>query len=164
MSTAPVRIQPPYNQQDFFDPATGKLTEWGWWFLQQLQQGAQGAVDNSQLNAIDLTPVGGIVVPDLSLSGPQGSFLLAGGAGIVIETPIFTGGTVPNGSQITVFYDQGNIGGYPAPTFSTTPGGWLSYINSLVIIETVNTRTSYRFGYDGHFWTLLSFQTGEPKS
>ncbi len=161
MSTTPVQIRPPYNQQDFFDPKTGKLTEDGWWFLHDLQQGAQGAIDNSHLDTVDLTPVGGVVIPDLSQSGPLGSFHLSSRTVVAIGIPIFTGRSVPSGARIVIWFDQDSGGGNPAPLFSTAPGGWLDEINQIAIIKTANTRTTYEFGYDGQVWTLIAFQTGQ---
>jgi hypothetical protein len=153
---------PIFGQPQAVDPQTGNLTEQHWWFLFSLRNAAATAIQNSTLNSVQLVPSGGTVTPDLSLSGPLGSFELAASATqVTILDPIYTGGVVPNGAQITIFFDEDEVGGRPGPLWQTGPGGFAPEMNTLAIIEEANTRTTYRLGYDGVSWTLLSFETGQ---
>lgn len=156
------QIPPIYQQDTISDPKSGVITSDHWWFLFQLRQLASGAAQSSALNTVVLTPSGGVVTPDLSLSGPLGSFeVTLDGTTITVANPINGDEPIPGGAQITMYFDEDNIGGHPGPTFAVGPGGFSSDVNTLAIIRTANTRTTYVFGYDGVSWTLKSFQTGQ---
>lgn len=145
------------------DPATGQFTEATWWSLHSLRQGAQSALDNSFINSVELVPSGGVVTPDVALSGPLGSFeIVATGTVITVTSPINSKGTVPAGARLIIYYDQTNAGGAPPLQFSTGDGGFSPDLNSLVIIEDANARTTYVVAFDGVIWTLIApLQTGQ---
>lgn len=159
---ATTMIDPIYNQSPAVDPESGLLTQQHWWWLFQLREGAQGAIDSSFIDSVPLTPSGGSVTPDLALSGVLGSFQLTlTTAQFTINNPIFTGKSVPAGAQLTFYLDQPAGGNKPPPKWQVGPGGFSPDLNTLVIIEEQNTRSTYVFGFDGVIWTLKSFATGE---
>lgn len=161
MNSAPNSIRPAYPQFPFVDQQ-GKLSEQAWWFLHDLTAGAQSAANNSVIDAVPLEPVDGVVTPDLSQSGPFGSFsLVLSGVPVTIEDPVNGNNPVLPGSRITIIVDQDSTGGRPAPIFSTGgTDGFSADFNDVAIVETANTRTIYVAGYDGTEWSLISFDTG----
>lgn len=161
MGTAPNSIRPAYPQFPFVG-SDGKLSEQAWWFLHDLTAGAQGAANNSFINAVPLEPEDGTATPDLSLSGPFGSFsLLLSDLPITIEDPVNGSSPVIPGSRITIIVDEDDTGGRPAPIFSAGgTDGFSEDFNDVAIVETANTRTIYVAGFNGLIWSLISFDTG----
>ena len=152
----------PIDRQTPFTDSNGLLTQDGWWILFTIQNSAVAGAQGAQLGNIGLTPDNGIAIPDLSLSGPQGSFHISSSlAPVTIDNPIYTGGSVQPGSTITLYYDIDVVGKPPIQFQVSDNGGFVADVNNIAIIDVLNTRTTYVFGYDGQIWTLKSFQTGE---
>jgi flagellar motor switch/type III secretory pathway protein FliN len=99
--------------------------------------------------------VAGHISPDLANGFKQQVFLVSATA-IVVDNPIFTGGTIAANQDFTLAVWQDAAGGRPDPTFDTEytiPSGTDISTDPLTI-------STYYFRYDGTSWALIGFVPG----
>lgn len=99
-----------------------------------------------------ITPAAGHAVVDLANGTKQR--LVLNGTAVILDPPIWTGGTIVAGQPLDLYLDMDVTGGRARPTFAAGYAADASDGDASPIAADASTRTVVRWVYDGAIWSI----------